>query len=348
MPRLQASDAEVPTAALPRIGAGGGTPIRWLKPLVSLLLYAAVFYFTDVSAIAARLFAARVDLLAACVLLYGLGQVLSAWRWQLLLGPVGLTVPLRRMVGFYFIGMFFNLFLPTIVGGDVVKAVLLSRETGAAARSTVSVFMERDVGLLALLAVASIAAWQAPDVVIAGLSLRTLTLLLSAGFVAVNVVLLRPAVYAWIDRLIARTPLAGMRGRAASLYESMTPYRLAYGVLAATLVLSLAFQAVVIAVVFFAARALSSEFPLTAVAVFVPLISLAGMIPVSLNGLGVREALYILLFGRVGASSEIAVSVALLYLAVTFLASLPGGIVYALYGPPASAMRAGATAEERR
>ena len=44
--------------------------------------------------------------------------------------------------------MFFNLFLPTIVGGDAVKAVLLARETGAPARATMSVFMERNVGLV--------------------------------------------------------------------------------------------------------------------------------------------------------------------------------------------------------
>ena len=54
-------------------------------------------------------------------------------------------------------------------------------------------------------------------------------------------------------------------------------------------------------------------------AVFVPLISLAGMIPVSVNGLGVREALYIFFFGRLGAPTEVSVSLALLYLAVTFI-----------------------------
>ena len=51
------------------------------------------------------------------------------------------------------------------------------------------------------------------------------------------------------------------------------------------------------------------------------------MIPVSVNGLGVREALYILLFGRIGVRSRLAVSLALLYLAVTFVASLPGGVI---------------------
>jgi hypothetical protein len=75
--------------------------------------------------------------------------------------------------------------------------------------------------------------------------------------------------------------------------------------------------------------------------VFVPLISLGGMLPVSVNGLGVREALYILLFGRIGATTELAVALALLYLAVTFVASLPGGLLYAMQGArvPAAARR---------
>jgi hypothetical protein len=60
------------------------------------------------------------------------------------------------------------------------------------------------------------------------------------------------------------------------------------------------------------------------------------MVPVSVNGLGVREALYILLFGQIGVPAEVAVSLALLYLGVTFVASLPGGLVYALQKSPVS------------
>ena len=96
------------------------------------------------------------------LLAYAGGQWLSAWRWWLLLGPVDLRVPYLRMVAFYFIGMFFNFFLPTIVGGDAVKAVLLARETGAPARATMSVFMERNVGLFALLTIATAAAFVIP------------------------------------------------------------------------------------------------------------------------------------------------------------------------------------------
>lgn len=341
------ADEPAPGEAPWASGARRRGVLRWIKPAVSLLLYGLIFYSADVSSILYRLGEADLGFVAAGIALYAAGQALSAWKWRLLLEPVRLDVPYRRLLSFYFIGMFFNLFLPTIVGGDAVKAWLLARETGATARSTVSVFMERDLGLLALLTIATVAAWFAPPEELVGLPLVALTILLFAGFLVANAVLLNRGAYALVDRVIAATPLARLRPRAESLYLAIAPYGRAWRVLASAVLLSFAFQAIVIAVVFLNARALHHDFPLTAVAVFVPLISLGGMIPVSVNGLGVREALYILLFGRLGAPTEVSVSLALLYLAVTFVASLPGGLVYALQGAPARVARGGAAGRPR-
>jgi uncharacterized protein (TIRG00374 family) len=305
-------------------------PGRWIKALVTLLLYALVFYWTDVRAIFSRLTAVRLEYVAAGLLLYVAGQALSTWKWRLLLAPVGLgAVRYPRLLAFYFIGMFFNLFLPTMVGGDAVKAVLLARDTGAPVRATTSVFMERNLGLFALLSIALVASWRAPAVDIMGVTLSTLTLLLFCGFIAANVALVTRGVYGLVDRIIAATPMARMRHRAAPLYDAVYAYRARPGVIASTVLLSFVFQGVVIAVVFLNTRALHLDVPFSSIAVFVPLISLASMIPVSVNGLGVREALYIFFFGRLGAPSEVSVSLALLFLAVTFMASLPGGLVYA-------------------
>jgi uncharacterized protein (TIRG00374 family) len=301
---------------------------RWLKLVVTLALYALVFYWTDASAIAGELGRAQLAPVVVGVLLYMAGQAVSAWKWQILLVPVRLDVPYLKVLAFYFTGMFFNLFLPTIVGGDAVKALLLARETGAPARATMSVFMERNVGLCALMIVAIGAAELAPPVVLFGMSLRLLTWVLAAGYAAANVVLMSPLVYRIADRVIAVTPLARLQHRAESLYQAIAPYKSTPGRILASVCLSFVFQGIVIAVVFLNARALALDVPLAAVAVFVPLVSLAGMVPVSVNGLGVREALYILLFGRIGVPVETAVSLALLYLAVTFLASLPGGVAY--------------------
>jgi hypothetical protein len=309
-----------------------------LKLAITAVLYVAVFYTIDVAKIWTRLQTAHLEWVALGVAAYAGGQWLSAWRWWLLLRPVSLAVPYLRMVAFYFIGMFFNIFLPTIVGGDAVKAILLSRETGAPARATMSVFMERNVGLFALLAIATAAAFVAPPVDVRGFNLLQLTLLVFAGFIAANIVLANRPAYRLVDYLVAMTPLAGIRSRAASLYEAIVPYREARwrGVVLAATAQSFLFQAVVILVVFLNANALGIRVPVAALAVFVPLISLAGMLPISVNGLGIREALYLLLFGRLGVPADAAVSMALLYFAVTLAASLPGGIVYALQRGPRS------------
>jgi uncharacterized protein (TIRG00374 family) len=332
--------------ALLPTGARAGGVTRWIKPIVTVALYALIFYWTDVTAIARRLAGARVEYVAGGVLLYMSGQALSAYKWRVLLAPVGLVVRYSRILAFYYIGMFFNLFLPTIVGGDAVKAVLLTQETGAPARSTMSVFMERNVGLLALLAIATIAALVAPPVRIVGLSLAVLCGLLSVGFICVNVALGYRAAYEAVDRLIARTPLRHLRARAASLYEAFARYRAAPAALVYATLLSFIFQFVVVGVVFLNARALDLHFPLSALAVFVPLISLGGMIPVTVNGLGVREALYILFFGRLGAPTELSVSLALLFLGVTFFSSLPGGLVYALQRSPSLRVSGGRSSRD--
>lgn len=324
-------------------GASSGTeglpPAPWrsaardkswlLKPLVAVGLYAIILYKIDVGALAARLLTTRLEYFAAAVALYILGQFGSSYRWYLLLRPVGLIVPYRRLVGFYFIGMFFNIFLPTIVGGDAVKAVLLARETREPIRATTAVFMERDSGLFALLTVAMVAAWSAPPVELFGFGLPVLTLVLFGLFVGVNLLIFTAPAYRMADRLVAITPLARLRPRASSLHEAILPYTRNWRSVAGAIGISFVFQCIVIVVVFLNARALGQSFPMSAIAVFVPLISLAGMIPVSINGLGVRDALYLVLFGRLGATSDVALSLALLYFGVTVFASLPGGFIYA-------------------
>jgi uncharacterized protein (TIRG00374 family) len=306
-----------------------------LKILVTLTLYVLVFSFkVDLGELGARLRTVDLTSVALGVLVYASGQWLSAFKWHLMLRPVQLAVPYLRMVAFYFTGMFFNIFLPTIVGGDAVKAILLARETGSPARATMSVFMERNTGLLALLTIATVAAWFAPPVPVLGLTLFTLTLVLFGCFIAANLVLADKRAYRFVDYVIAITPLARMRSRASSLYEAIVPYRRDVPMVVAGVLLSFVFQAVVILVVFLNAKALDQTVPMAALAVFVPLISLAGMLPVSVNGLGIREVLYVLLFGRVGIPSDAAAAMALLYFVVTLAASLPGGVVYMLQRSP--------------
>ena len=242
-------------------------------------------------------------------------------------------MPYRRIVSFYFIGMFFNLFLPTIIGGDAVKALLLARETGQPARATISVFMERNLGLLALLLIASVAAWWAPPVTLFHLPLTALAWLLSLAFVAANVVLMRPAIYEAVDRIIVSTPLRRLQGRAGSIYAAIMPYWAAHRVLINAFALSLAFQAMVIGVVFLNARALRYDLPSSPSRCWCRSSHSAACFQ-SVSTVSAVSVCISFFSAGFGVSTELAVSLALLYLAVTFVASLPGGLMYALQPAP--------------
>src|SRR5207244_2735510 len=96
--------------------------MKWIKFLVSGALLALLAWRTDWARLSAAFAGLRLNFWLAAVGLYVLTQVVSAVRWQMLSRPLGFEQPLSHYVGFYFIGMFFNLFLPTSVGGDVVRA----------------------------------------------------------------------------------------------------------------------------------------------------------------------------------------------------------------------------------
>src|SRR5262249_30705606 len=96
--------------------------MKWIKFAVSGALLALLAWRTNWTQVGDAF--ARLDrhLWFAAVGLYLATQAVSAWRWQLLSRPLGFERPLSHYLGFYFIGMFFNLVLPTSVGGDVVRA----------------------------------------------------------------------------------------------------------------------------------------------------------------------------------------------------------------------------------
>src|SRR5207247_756457 len=82
--------------------------------------------------------------------LYVVCQLLCVVRWLWLSRPLGFTQSLARFTGIYFVGMFFNLFLPTSVGGDAVRAIYLANGKGKRMAALLSVVLDRVSGLLVL------------------------------------------------------------------------------------------------------------------------------------------------------------------------------------------------------
>jgi uncharacterized protein (TIRG00374 family) len=284
---------------------------------------------------------ASVAYLIASVLLYFLVQTISAYRWYLLLKPLEIETGFWRILGLYYVGMYFNFFLPSAIGGDFFKIYYLHKETGRLSASTASVFVDRDIGMGGLLLLAIVVAAYGGTRIPPnnGVLLAPVFASIFVTFVIANLALFYRPSYNVLHRLLSLFKLKRADEKVERLFESMNSYRGKWRLGGITLIISLAVQVGCAFVNMFAARAigLNTQHGWVDYMVFIPAIGLIGMIPLSVNGAGWREASYILLFQSVGAEAHQAAALSLLWLGVIVVTSLPGGVIYLLQGRKAKA-----------
>jgi uncharacterized membrane protein YbhN (UPF0104 family) len=270
---------------------------------------------------------------------YGLAQAVSGLRWQRLAALAGFGGRPRRYVAYYFIGMFFNLALPTSVGGDVVRAWYLARQaegpvTGRRGAALLSVLLERGSGLCLLVVVACVATALCP-------------LPLPSWVVAVVVALgsaaaLGLALLPLLPRLLPLLP-ARLRGLAeGGLAYLRHPWELLLSAALSALV-----QAAGLVLVGLIGRSLGLPVPPLYYGVLVPLVTLLTLLPVSVNGVGLREVACVALLAPLGVGRGEAVALGLLWFAVGVAAGLGGAVVYLVGDFPRLDRSAAAKAEVR-
>ncbi|MEK6287952.1 MAG: lysylphosphatidylglycerol synthase transmembrane domain-containing protein [Acidobacteriota bacterium] len=308
-----------------------------LKVFVSLGIL--VYLFTRVVKIDdlwANLREAKVSYFLGAVAVFFAVQTLSAYRWYLLLKPVNIETSFPRILGLFYLGMYFNFFLPSSIGGDFFKVYYLNKETGRLSASTASVFVDRDIGMGGLLLIAfAAAAWGGTRVPPGnGVLLAPIFALIGLAFVLVNLALFYRPTYNLLHRLLRVFKMKKADERVEHLFESVNSYRGKWGLATIALMMSLGVQVGCAVVNMLAAGAIGmrTQHGWIDYFVFIPAIGLIGMIPLSVNGAGWREASYILLFKSVGAEGHEAATLSLLWLGVMVVTSLPGGIIYLAQG----------------
>jgi hypothetical protein len=272
--------------------------------------------------------------LLGSVVLYWAGQVLSAAKWQLLLRAQGASLSLFECCRLYLVGMFCNLWLPTNIGGDAVRAVLAAPKCGGAAIAVSSIFVERITGFLALLligVVALLADLLSPRkgyMAKGNMAMSPFMIIIQAMVVA----LLFAALF-WMSRRAAKrlshkAPHNNLARKWAALHRALDEYgsRDRLGVLATSMLLSLVFQASQVVLNLVLARAVGLQLPPLVMWWLVPVLALASLVPLGIGGLGVREVAAIKLLSASGISAETVLAWSLLWQATVWLASLPGAL----------------------
>jgi glycosyltransferase 2 family protein len=264
-------------------------------------------------------FLVRVDLFGALAAIgvYLAGQVLSALKWRRLALALGFRGDPMRFVAHYFIGMFFNTFGFGTVGGDIVRAFYLAESDGRRGLALNTVVADRVSGLVVLLAIALVALvvfhhYELPAAIY--WSVIALSSALLGGW----------RLLPWL-----LPKLLPQENRLRRLVEvDLAPYWDDYRLLAEVSVFSLFFHLSQIGVLVILTHALGLAVPWSYCFVFGPLVNVMAAIPVSLNGLGVREGGYVFFLAHVGVPRESAIAFALTWFAVVMLSAGIGGVVY--------------------
>lgn len=303
-----------------------------LKSLVSLGILAFLFSRIDTAQLLQALASARLSYLAAALVGYFLGQLLCALRWGLLARPLGFENGAKDFAVFYFIGMFFNLFAPSTIGGDVGRVFYLARDgqrrqeqqwSGATLSALISVLADRIIGLVVLVwigaaALALFSGYELP------LAVRAITFALAAGSI-LGWMLLAP-----LQRLSERWGIPRMK----NLLQGLVTYARNHRTIALTVAISLIAHLIQSWMHVLLGRSLGVEIPWSYVFILYPLVGIFSALPVSLNGIGLREGGYLYLLGHIDVSPEKAIAFSFLWLVIVALDSLLGGLLFVVRKSP--------------
>ena len=252
-------------------------------------------------------------------------------RWWFLMRVQGITITPPAAVRYNWIGIFFNSVLPGLTGGDLVKMYYMVRQTHKKAAAVATIILDRIVGLvgMGILAIAAVSC-SLGNPVLRQIYIPEAVYLFMGAVVLGALVFYSRRLRALfrVEKIIAKLPFSHVLQQ---FDQAVFLYRFHRGTILGVLVQSIAMHVVNISILYLYGRALGiTQVTYVQYLLLVPIIFLMSSLPISLSGLGVREAFFGLLFGLMGAPVTLAVMLSLVFWITQVTASLPGGLMYAL------------------
>jgi hypothetical protein len=304
-------------------------PRRWIPTIIRLAVSVALIavFVTQVGGqdLMTRIASCDPLLFVTACGLFLIGQVLNALRWRWLLSTViAEPPPLGHLMALMLVGMFFNFFLPSTVGGDVVRAELVRKRVGGRTEAYLSILVGRVLAFVAVLfiGVTAMAAayvsfgWSDTEVFI-------VALVFVLAMVGLYVAMRSESLARWWSRIVPhRVAAVAERVRQAMAVYATHPKVLwrVFGMAIIANIFGMVFS------VWALAEGLHIAVPVYYHMIVVPLIMLITLVPISFNGIGLREGAFVYFYGKIGVSMEAAVSLSLTFTTVLAVLSLIGGL----------------------
>ncbi len=304
--------------------------VNILRVVISAGLLTYLIYIADLKKIIAIFQQVNLSYLIFSFGLFFVCVMLLTLRWQVLLKHSDITPGYRPLLAFYFIGYFFNNFLPTTVGGDVSRAYNVARISGKKAPSLGIVLLERIMGVMATLTYATLSmfwvsrAFHSPKIIYLTIGLFLIT---SIGLFS----LFSQRVFRFNVKLIRKIKIFKLGEKISQVLKSIHDFREAKRIMFHAYGISLFAQILLIFMNYILALALGvQKASLGYFFLVVPVTFVMGLLP-SINVLGVRDSGYVILLDRIGVTPAEAISISFLNTLIPFLISLIGGFLLIFY-----------------
>ena len=251
-------------------------------------------------------------------------HIIMLSRWFVIIRALDLKVSVWNVVRYFFIGLFGNLFLPSSIGGDVIKIIGLCKFSDQKPRVVASVLLDRLSGFVSI-AFISACSFVFGHALIQDNAILVIIVAMSAALLSILTILFNEPIYEFFFRIFNWLPKFKNKLMEMHYDISLLKAKPVQGFKA--VLLACLGQVVFIVCFYFITRALHQEIPFIYFLVFIPLICVASSFP-SIGGLGVREFGAAYLFAKVGVAEEVAVSMSLISFFFMVILGLLGGVVY--------------------
>jgi len=306
-----------------------------LKLCISIGILWYVFSRPDISPhkIVEHIKSIELSRLLMAIGLYIIIIFIACLRWQELLKGQGIYLPFLKTLELNFIGLFFNTFMPSLTGGDVVKAYYVSKHTDQRLEAATTVLIDRIVGMLALIAIGAVASLYA----ISDPQIRKPATSIVVCFFVMTIL----CIAFFNKRLMKKFSFDVKKERwqkaivsLKRVYSAFYIYRSKKALLVKVFLMSIVIQIMSILINYQIALGLGLNISMKYFFLFIPIIAVISTIPITFAGWGLGESLYKYFFGLVTGACGLAVTMSIIVRLIILILNLFGGIFYIFHKPP--------------
>ena len=291
------------------------------KLLISVVLLALLFRVFDFQRSLDALRGIDWAMLLLAFALFQASLLIRSFRWRSLLEALDVHVPIHRLLYLYYVGAFFNTFLPSGFGGDAVKMYELARYSDKGAESVGTVLVDRLAGIIVLFIMGLLVL----PFTFASLPSGQAWILLGTSLVGLlaSWAIFQKRLVTWALRIVP----GKVGAKISELYEAI--HICGTGALLKAMAISALFNVALFGLNYALALGLGVRIPFFYIVAFMPILSLSMLIP-SVGALGTRESAYALLFGMAGVDESLAIAISLAYYVINVATGAIGALLYGI------------------